>query len=107
MNMMAHIPHRTVPDSRLQRRVHFISPRLNYYPVDSMSSGSATINTILEEIDSLDIDDRVYLHDILTRRLIEARRKAIAGRAKEARDNHLNGQCRRGTVDELLDDLDD
>lgn len=70
-----------------------------------MSSGSATIHTILEEIDSLDIDDRVYLYDILTRRLIDARRKAIAERATEARDNYLSGQCRRGTVDELLDDL--
>ena len=70
-------------------------------------SAVITVNKVLEEIDQLDIDDRTYIHQILSRRLIETERLRIAKRAKEAEENYSRGHVRSGSVSDLLRELDD
>jgi len=68
---------------------------------------AVTVNQVLEEIDELDIDDRNYIHQILSCRLIETERSLIAKRAREAEENYSHGHVRSGSVRDLLSELDD
>ena len=70
-------------------------------------STAVTVNKVLEEIDQLDIDDRNYIHQILSCRLIDAERSRIAKRAREAEENYSQGHVRSGSVHDLLSELND
>jgi len=70
-------------------------------------SADITVNKVLEEIDQLDIDDRTYIHQILSCRLIETERSRIAKRAQEAEENYSRGHVRSGSVSDLMSELDD
>ena len=64
-----------------------------------------TIEQVLESIDSLGMDDQVYLLEVLSKRMIELRRRSIAERAKEAEKDYKKGKVKRGSVDDLWKDL--
>ena len=68
-------------------------------------SSSVTVNKVLEEIELLDIDDRNYIHQILSYRLIEIERVRIAKRAREAEENYSHGHVRSGSIKDLLSEL--
>ena len=70
-------------------------------------SPAVTVNKVLEEIDQLDIDDRNYIHQILSCRLIETERSRIAKRALEAEENYSHGNVKSGSVRDFFDDLND
>jgi hypothetical protein len=70
-------------------------------------TAAVTVNKVLEEIDQLDIEDRNYIHKILSCRLIDAERSMIAKRAREAEENYSQGLVRSGSVDDLLSELND
>jgi hypothetical protein len=70
-------------------------------------SPAVTVNKVLEEIDELDIDDRTYIHQILSSRLIETERSQIAKRAREAEDNYSHGRVKSGSVSDLMSELND
>ncbi|MDD5142506.1 hypothetical protein [Methanoregula sp.] len=70
-------------------------------------SSSVTINRVLEEIEQLDPDDRIYIHRILSSRLIETERERIAERARDAEKNYSLGQVRSGSVHDLMSELND
>ena len=70
-----------------------------------MGTESVSLNTLLEYVDRLDIEDQQYLQEIIQRRMAEKKRSAIARRAKQARA-HL-GKSREGTAQDLLADLND
>ena len=70
-------------------------------------SPAVTVNKVLEEIDQLDIDDRNYIHQVLSRRLIETERSRIAKRALEVEENYSRGHVRFGSVDDLINELND
>jgi hypothetical protein len=70
-------------------------------------TAAVTVNKVLEEIDQLDIDDRNYIHKILSCRLIDAERSLIAQRAREAEENYSHGLVRSGSVHDLLSELND
>jgi coproporphyrinogen III oxidase-like Fe-S oxidoreductase len=70
-----------------------------------MGSEAVSLNTVLEYVDKLDIEDQQYIQEIIQRRLIEAKRSAIAIRAKDAKDNVRKNKSRCGTAKDLLADL--
>ncbi len=72
-----------------------------------MQDETVSLNTVLEYIDRLDLDDQQYLEDIIRRRIVDARRKAIAQRAMQARVNEQEGRCKSGSAKELLANLND
>ena len=70
-----------------------------------MGTEAVSLNTVLEYVDKLDLEDQQYLQKIIQRRLIEKRRSAIVRRAKQAKAGVQKKQSRSGTADDLLADL--
>jgi predicted DsbA family dithiol-disulfide isomerase len=70
-----------------------------------MGSEAVSLNTVLEYVDKLDIEDQQYIQEIIQRRLIDAKRSAIVLRAKEAKDSVRKNKSRSGTAKDLLADL--
>jgi len=68
--------------------------------------GSATLNKLIEDFSHLPLDDKEYAIDIIKKQLIEAKREAIAKRAKDAMTNLKKGKVKSGTVKELYKDLE-
>jgi len=68
--------------------------------------GSATLNKLIEDFSLLAIDDKEYAIEVIKKQLVEAKREAIAKRAKEAMANLKKGMVKRGGVKELYKDLE-
>ena len=66
----------------------------------------ATLNKIIEEFNHLPLDDKEYAAEIIRKQLIEAKRVAIAKRAKEAMTNLRKGNSKIGDIKELYKDLE-
>jgi hypothetical protein len=67
--------------------------------------GNITFQKALEMIESLPEEQRESLMDIVKRRLIEERRDRLAQSIKEAREEYKRGKIRKGTLDDLMDEL--
>ncbi len=65
-----------------------------------------TLSNLIENFSQLPLDDKEYAIDIIKKQLIEAKRDAIAKRAKDAMSNLKKGTVKKGTVKELLKDLE-
>jgi hypothetical protein len=59
----------------------------------------------LEIVESLTIDQQEQLIDIVRRRLIEQRRNEIAEQIKQAREEYARGECKTGTVADLMKEI--
>ena len=70
-----------------------------------MGTEAVSLNTVLEYVDQLDIEDQQYLQEIIHRRLIDAKRTTIVSRAKQAKANVQKHKSRSGTAKDLLADL--
>ena len=68
--------------------------------------GHTTLNKLIEDFDLLPLSDKEYAADIIKKQLIEAKREAIAKRAKEVMANLNKGITKRGSVKELYKDLE-
>jgi hypothetical protein len=67
---------------------------------------SSTIDKLIDDFRELPLNDKEYAVDIIRKQLIEAKREAIAKRAKEAMTNLKKGMTKRGTIRELYKDLE-
>jgi len=70
-----------------------------------MGTDAVSLNTVLEYVDKLDIEDQQYLQEIIRRRLIDAKRSVIVSRAKLAKASVRKKISRSGTAKDLLADL--
>ncbi|WP_369424617.1 hypothetical protein [Methanothrix sp.] len=62
---------------------------------------------VIEAVESLPPDDQEALIGIIRMRLIQRRRAELASEIAEAREDYRQGRVRRGTVSELMEDLED
>ena len=69
----------------------------------NMGAQAVSLNTVLEYVDKLDIENQQYLQEIIHRRLIEKKRLEISRRAKQAKAGTT--KSRSGTAQDLLADL--
>jgi ribosomal protein S1 len=67
---------------------------------------TTALNKLIEDFSELPMDDKEYAVDVIKRQLVEAKRDAIAKRAKEAMANLKKGAIRKGTVQDLHKDLE-
>jgi hypothetical protein len=67
--------------------------------------GNITFQKALEVIESLPGEQRESLIDIIRRRLIEERRDQLALNIKKAKVEYKQGKVKRGTVDDMMDEL--
>jgi ribosomal protein S1 len=65
-----------------------------------------TLDRLIDDFKQLPLDDKEYAINVIRKQLIEAKREAIAKRAKEAMANLRKGKVKRGTVKELYRDLE-
>jgi len=67
---------------------------------------TAGLNKIIDEFSHLPLEDKEYAIDVITKQLIEAKRDAIARRAKQADANLKKGQVKKGSLKALYEDLE-
>jgi hypothetical protein len=67
---------------------------------------TAGLNKIIDEFSHLPLEDKEYAIDVITKQLIEAKRDAIARRAKQADTNLKKGQVKKGGLKALYEDLE-
>ncbi len=65
-----------------------------------------TFQEALDIIESLPEEQRESLLEIVKQRLTEERRDRLAHSIKEAREEYRKGKVKKGTVDDLLRDLE-
>jgi len=66
----------------------------------------ATLDRLIDDFKALPLDDKEYALDVIKKQLTEAKRSAIAKRAKEATSNLKKGAVKSGTVKELYMELE-
>jgi len=71
-----------------------------------MAPPGLTLDNFLEEFSRLPIEDQEMLLDILKKRNIEQKRMRIAREVKEAQREHKKGLTKRGTIEDLIKDLE-
>jgi len=67
--------------------------------------GNITFQKALEVIETLPEEQRESLIDIIRRRMVEERRDQMALNIKKARVEYKQGKVKRGTVDDMMDEL--
>jgi hypothetical protein len=67
---------------------------------------TATVNSLIEEFIHLPLDDKEYAAEVIHKQLIEAKREAIAKRAKTTMAGFRKQTTKSGTVKELYKDLE-
>ncbi|MGD0486909.1 MAG: hypothetical protein ABSB94_06930 [Syntrophorhabdales bacterium] len=64
------------------------------------------LNKLIDDFNELPFEDREYALDLIQKQLVEAKRDAILRRAKEAQSNVKKGRVKKGSVQELMKDLE-
>ncbi|MBI1288848.1 MAG: hypothetical protein GC178_14870 [Flavobacteriales bacterium] len=67
---------------------------------------SKTINTLIDDFNALEDDEKEMALDIIRKAVAEIKRNSIAANAKVAEENLKYGKVKRGNVDDLFNDLD-
>lgn len=70
-----------------------------------MVNSNLSFDEILNNVESLTIEDQDLLFEIIQKRRIEARRKEIANNAQETMKSFHNGTANVGNLDSLKADL--
>jgi hypothetical protein len=64
-----------------------------------------TLQEIIDQVESLSIEDQDQFFDLIRKRRIENRRAEILANAQEVMEAFKNGTAKRGSVDDLIADL--
>lgn len=67
----------------------------------------STIQSALEEVENLDSNDQEIFYEILAKRRIEERREEIYHNAESTFEAIKNGTAKKGSIEDLLADLED
>jgi hypothetical protein len=67
---------------------------------------SSDFQRVIEDVETLPVDDQMLLIEIIRQRLIQHRRSELVAEVAEARQAYQAGDVRRGTVEDLLKELD-
>ncbi|MEG4282273.1 hypothetical protein QUB68_04020 [Microcoleus sp. A006_D1] len=64
-----------------------------------------TLQEIIDQVQSLSIEDQDQLFELIRKRRVENRRAEILANAQEVMEAFKNGTAKRGSVDDLIADL--
>lgn len=67
---------------------------------------TATVNSIIEEFSQLPLDDKEYAAEVIKKQLMEAKREAIAKKARSAMAGFKKKTIKCGSMKELYKDLE-
>jgi hypothetical protein len=66
---------------------------------------TSTFNNALETIEAFPVEDQQALIDLLQKRLVENRRAEIAANIAQAQAEYEAGQVVRGSIDDIMNEL--
>ena len=69
-------------------------------------TGSSDFQRVIEDVETLPFDEQMLLVEIMRRRVVEHRRADLIAEVAEAREAYQWGDVRRGTAEDLLNELD-
>jgi len=75
--------------------------------VRARTKRSSRFGAVVEAAEALPLEEQEMLVDLIRYRLVEQRREEIAANIARSREEYRQGQVRRGTVDDLMAELDD
>lgn len=67
---------------------------------------TSNFSKILEDVDSLSIEEKEVLIDLVQRRLAETKRSEIADSIIQTKQEYISGQVFRGSVEDAIAELD-
>jgi hypothetical protein len=73
----------------------------------SGAAQSMSFQDLIDAVESLPLDDQSMLVELINKRIIEKRRAELVREVEEARDAFRKGEVKRGTVEDLMKDLED
>ena len=73
----------------------------------SGAAESLSFQDLIDAVESLPLDDQSMLVKIINKRIMEKRRAELVAEVKEAQEAFARGEVRRGTVKDLIKDLED
>lgn len=68
---------------------------------------SLSFQDLIDAVESLPLDDQSMLVELINKRIIEKRRAELVSEVEEAREAFRKGEVKRGTVEDLMKDLED
>ena len=68
--------------------------------------GTILLNTVIKDFSQLPLEDKQYAVEVMEKQLVDSKREAIARRAKKAESNLKKGLVKKGTIQELYEDLE-
>lgn len=71
-----------------------------------IATKTSPLQAAIEMVEQLSSEDQAELLKIVYRRLVEQRRESLVKEIAESRQAYQAGQVRRGTLDELMAELD-
>jgi hypothetical protein len=69
--------------------------------------GSSVFQKAIEGVEQLPVDDQMLLVEIIRQRMIQHRRSELIIQVAEAREAYRIGNVRRGSADDLLQELEE
>ena len=69
--------------------------------------GSSVFQKAIEGVERLPVDDQMLLVEIIRQRMIQHRRGELIAQVAEAREAYRLGNVRRGSADDLLQELEE
>lgn len=73
----------------------------------SGAAQSLSFQDLIDAVESLPLDDQSMLVELINKRIIEKRRAELVSEVEEAREAFRKGEVKRGTVEDLMKDLED
>jgi hypothetical protein len=64
------------------------------------------INTFVEEFQELSLEDQEFVAELIKKQLVESRRQSLVDRVAEARENYRIGRTKSGSINDLMEDLE-
>jgi hypothetical protein len=72
----------------------------------SGAAHSLSFQDLIDAVESLPLDDQSMLVELINKRIMEKRRAELVAEVGEAREAFRKGEVERGTVDDLMNDLE-
>ena len=64
------------------------------------------LSKLIDDFNGLSFEDREYALELIRKQFVEAKREAIFKRAREAEGNLKKGRVKRGSLQDLMKDLE-
>jgi hypothetical protein len=71
-----------------------------------MKMSQPSVNHVIQEFGDLPFEEKEYVAEILKKQLAEERRERLSERVAEAKADYKKGEVKRGTIEDLREDLE-